>query len=295
MGFRNAIVIPFNPHLDFWGGSAIGSLAAHKMFADKYGSVFWDLARSSPHHDVIVAYFYDVQERAVTFKSKVEFMELKNNINPNEEKYIPNWRKVNWEDKQTPGQVWLKLRDIFPLKRKHNLSDFEKISDGKKLKRVQNFAIVKDPRFKEEKIRFSLDHFLDDYVYRLTYHRDEKLQETDIEEMLWFLMLEKNLKYVERQRGKDNRIDIAFKDHKDQFIIVEIKKGTAGIETLAQIKKYMKEIGIKRGAKKLLGIILCRKADAKLQKAVKKEKNIFIDEYKFLIDFPRIRALLEPL
>jgi hypothetical protein len=37
----------------------------------------------------------------------------------------------------------------------------------------------------------------------------------------------------------------------------------------------MKEIGIKRGAKKLLGIILCRKAYAKLQKAVKKKKHFY--------------------
>jgi len=292
MSFRNAIVIPFNPHLDFWGGSAIGSLPAHKMFADKHGSVFWDLAKAGSHYDIGIAYFYDTEEKAVTFKCKVEFMEPKENINPKEEKYIPNWRKINWEDEQTPGQVWLKLKDIFPLKRKHGLSDFQKVSDGKKLKRVQNFAIVKDPRFKEERMRFSLDRFVDDYVYRLVSHRDEKLQETDVEEMLWFLMLEKNLEFVERQKGKDNRIDVAFKGYQNQYVIVEIKKGTAGLETLEQIKKYMKEVGTKRGAEKSLGIILCRKADMRLQKAVKKEKDIFLDEYKFSIDFARVKKLL---
>lgn len=292
MSFRKAIVIPFNPHLNFWGGSAIGSLTAHKMFADQHGAVFWDLARASSYSDVGVAYFYDTEEGAVTFKAKVEFIEQKNNINPEEEKYITKWRKANWKLEQTPGQVWLKLRDIFPLEQKRRLSDFQKVSDDKELKRVQNFAIVKDPSFEEERIQFTVDRFIDDYVYRLASQENEKLQETNIEEMLWFLMLEKNLEFVERQKGRDNRIDIAFKGYKDYFVIVEIKKGTAGLEALRQIKKYMKKIGVKRGAKKLLGIILCRKADIRLQKAVKNEKDISIDEYEFSIDFPRIKELL---
>ena len=74
--------------------------------------------------------------------------------------------------------------------------------------------------------------------------------------MLWFLMLEKNLEYVERQKGKDNRIDITFKGPENQYIIVEIKKGTAGLETLEQIKRYMKDIKAKKKTKKLTGIIL---------------------------------------
>lgn len=289
---KKAIIIPFNPHLNFYGGSAIGSLAAHKMFADRHGAVFWDLTRASTHDDIKTAYFYDTDEKAVTYKAKIEYIKPKEEIDPKEEKYIPNWRKVNWEDEQTPGQIWLKLKDIFPLKRKHALSDFLKASDGKRLKRVQNFAIVKDPNFKEEKIRFSTENFIDDYIHRLVSHKEEKLQETDIEEMLWFLMLGKNLQYVERQKGKDNRIDIAFKGPKNQYIIVEIKKGTAGLETLKQIKRYMKNIKAKKKTKKLTGIILCRKADIKLQKAIKKEKNIHIDKYKFSINFPQIEKTL---
>ena len=139
---------------------------------------------------------------------------------------------------------------------------------------------------------FSTENFIDDYIHRLVSHKEEKLQETDIEEMLWFLMLGRNLQYVERQKGKDNRIDIAFKGPKNQCIIVEIKKGTTGLETLKQIKRYMKDIKAKKKTKKLTGIILCRKADIKLQKAVKKEKNIHIDKYKFSINFPQIEKTL---
>ena len=35
-----------------------------------------------------------------------------------------------------------------------------------------------------------------------------------------------------------------------------------------------------------------QKSICKVAEGCKKEKNIFIDEYKFLIDFPRIHALL---
>lgn len=286
-----AIIIPFNPHLNFYGGSAIGSLVAHKMFADQYGAVFWELIRVKPYDDIKTAYFYDTDEKAVTYKAKIEYMKTKEKIDPKEEKYVPSWRRVSWENKQIPGQVWLKLKDIFPLKRKHSLSDFQKIRDGKNLKRVQNFAIVKDSIFKEEKIRFSIEKFVDDYIYRLVSHNEEKLQERDLEEILWFLMLGKNLQYVERQKGKDNRIDVAFKGSENQYVIVEIKKGTAGLETLKQIKRYMKDIKERRKIEKLIGVILCRKADIRLQQAVKKERNIFIDEYKFSISFQQIEKL----
>jgi len=292
MSPKKAIVIPFNPHLDFWGGSAIGSLIAHKMFADQHGAVYWDLARACSHSDINVAYFYDSSLRAVTFKAKVDLIEPKENINVKEEKYVPNWRKINWEMKQTPGQVWLKLRDIFPLKRKHKLTDFRKVSDGKRLKRVQNFAIVKDPGFKEEKKQFLLNQFIDDYVYRLVSKRDGKLLETDIEEILRFLMMSRNLQFVERQKGKDNRIDVAFKDHKNRFIVVEIKKGTAGLNALTQIKRYMKEIRTTRRATQISGIILCRKPDMRLLEALKNEKYISIDEYKFSLNFPKIERQL---
>ncbi|KPV63566.1 MAG: hypothetical protein AOA66_0843 [Candidatus Bathyarchaeota archaeon BA2] len=106
--------------------------------------------------------------------------------------------------------------------------------------------------------------------------------------MVYGLMLEKNLEFVDRQRGRDNRIDITFKDDKGNFIVIEIKKGTADINTLNQVKRYMKEIMVKEAPEKVSGIILCRKADVELRKAVKNEKNILIDEYKFSISFPKI-------
>lgn len=287
-----AIVIPFNPHLSFYGGSAVGSLVAHKIFADQYGAVFWDLLQAKSYDDIKTVYFYDTDEKAVTYKAKIEYMKTKEEINPKEEKYVPSWRRASWKNKQVPGQMWLKIKDIFPLKKKHFLSDFQKIRDGKKLSRVQNFAIVKDPVFKEEKIRFSIEKFIDDYIYRLVSHNREKLQERDIEEMLWFLMLGRNLQYVERQKGKDNRIDVAFKGSQDCYVIVEIKRGTAGLEALKQIKMYMKDIKARRKIEKLVGVILCRKADIRLQQAVKKEKNIYIDEYKFSINFQQIEKML---
>jgi len=297
MSHKRAIVIPTNPHLEFYGGTAIGSLIAHKMFADKQGAVYWDLEKGSCSTDINTAYFYETEEGAATYKAKVDFIDKKDNIKPNEEKYIPNWRKINWQMKQSPGQVWVKLRDIFPLKRKHPLADFRKAIDGDVLRRVQNFAIVDDPAFVAIPSRFSLNEFVDDYIYRLASQKDEKLLEADIEEMVWFMMLDKNLEYVDRQRGKDDRIDVAFKNKENDFIIVEIKRGIAGLSALKQIRRYMKIIGRKHKARQLAGVILCRKADFELQTKVKRLKaqgkdNISIDEYKFSIDFRLIKDML---
>jgi hypothetical protein len=267
------------------------------MFADRHGAVYWDLEKGSCSTEITTAYFYETEKGAVTSRATVDFIEKKENLKPAEEKYVPNWRKVNWETKQSQSQVWVKLRDIFPLKRKHELGDFRKAIDNDVLKRVQNFAIVSDPSFKSRSIRFSLDDFLDDYIYRLSFQKNEKLRENDIEEMLWFMMLDKNLEYVERQRGKDDRIDVAFKNKKNEFVVVEIKKETAGLEALAQIRRYMEKIERERNPRSLAGIILCRTADLYLQKKVEDlekrgEVRITVDEYKFSIDFPTTKDFL---
>jgi len=107
------------------------------------------------------------------------------------------------------------------------------------------------------------------------------------------MSLEKNLDFVDRQRGRDNRIDITFKDGKGNFIVIEIKRGTAGINTLDQIKRYLKEIMVKEDTEKASGIILCRKADVELEKAIENEKNLVIDEYKFSISFPKIKERVD--
>lgn len=287
-----AIVIPFNPHLDFWGGSAVGSLVAHKMFADIRGAVYWDLVQASPHWDIKTAYFYDPQEKAVTYRAELQLMLPKEDIKRTEIRYIPDWRRISWNDEQDLGQVWLKFRNIFPLKQKHRLSDFKKISDGEKLRRVQNFSVVEDPHYTFRELRLSPKVYADDYIFRLATRKEEKLQEVDLERILYSIMLARNLKYVERQKGKNNRIDVAFRNRKNWYIIVEIKKGTANLQTLAQLKRYMKTFKKRKQVKKIFGVILCRKANVTLQKAIMKENNIKIDEYTFGMKFPRIEKML---
>jgi hypothetical protein len=289
---KKAIVIPFNPHLNFLGGSAVGSLIAHKWFADKNGAVFWDLIHVSPHPEIKTAYFYDNSEKAVTYKSKVDYIRRKEDIDKKDEKYIPNWRRVSWDREQDSGQVWLKLRNIYPLKRKSRLFDFIKM-DRTNLERVQNCAIVMDRNLKVNREKVSVNETIDDYIYRLTTQINEKLKEKDIEEILWYLMLEKNLTFVDRQIGRDRRIDVAFKNNKGDYIVIEIKRGTADIYTLNQIKDYMKRIMTKEDTDRVVGIILCRKADLELVDAVRDEKNIFIDEYQFSMRFPKIGERLD--
>lgn len=287
-----AIVIPYNPHVDLEGGTAAGSLIAHKNFADKIGAVYWDLINATSHSDIEAAYFYDPAEGVVTHRSTVVLMEKKDDLNDKEEKFVPNWRRMVWEPEQLAGQVWVKLKDIFPLKDKHKLSDFKKVVDGRPLKGVRNYAVVEDPAWATESMRFSLSEFIDDYIYRLMSQGSEKLRESDIEEILWHQMMERNLEFVSRQEGRENRLDVAFRHGKD-FVIVEIKKDTAGLDTLEQIKGYMKKTKTEREAEKVFGIILCRKADLRLREAAKKEDKIEIDEFRFSVEFPRIKEILD--
>lgn len=280
-----AVVVPFNLHLDSLSGSVLGSLIAHKSFADRHCAVFWGLWNARPHPEVKTAYFYDAEEKAVTFKSRVEIFDKKENIEKSEEKFVPNYRKEYWDAEES--LIWLKLRDICPLKRKRLLSEFTKW-DGGRLESVRNFALVVDAELEAKTEKITVDLMIDDHLYRLITQENEKLQEKDIEEMLWNLMEEKNLEFIDRQRGRDNRIDIAFKDSKGGLIVIEIKKGSANIRTLDQIKRYMREIMTNQATDKISGIILCKKADVKLQEAVMNEKNIVIDEYKFSISFPKI-------
>lgn len=286
-----AIMIPFNPHLRFHGGSSIGSLIAHKWFADEYGAVFWDLLRCSPHNNVNSAFFYDVKEKAVTHKGKVEYIRYKHDINKKDEKYIPNWRKINWEQSQDPTQVWIKLYDIFRLKRYHKLSDFYK-RDNTTLKRVQNFAIVQDKNYKVIVENITINNIIDDKIYGLLIQKD-KLIERDIEDVLWYFLVNKNLTFVDRQQGKDNRLDIAFENKKGDLIIVEIKKGVADVDTIDQIKKYMMDVQLKLNKKVKLGIILCRKAELNLKEVIKEENDIVLDEFHFNIEFPVINRHIQ--
>jgi len=43
-----------------------------------------------------------------------------------------------------------------------------------------------DSDYKEERTVFSMERFVDDYIYLLVSHDEENLKEKGIEEMLWF-------------------------------------------------------------------------------------------------------------
>ena len=286
-----AIMIPFNPHISFHGGSSIGSLIAHKWFADEYGAVFWDLLRASPHNAIRSAFFYDVKEKVVIYKGKVEYIKYKHDIDKKDEKYIPNWRRINWEQSQDPTQVWIKLHDIFRLKKYHKLADFYK-RNNTSLKRVQNFAIIQDKDYKVIKEKNTINNIIDDHIYRLLL-QENKLIERDVEDILWYFLVNKNLTFIDRQKGKENRLDVAFENNKGDLIIVEIKRGVADIDALDQIKMYMKNVQQKLGKKVKLGIILCRKAEFNLKEAIIKENNILLDEFHFRIEFPIINMQIK--
>jgi len=76
------------------------------------------------------------------------------------------------------------------------------------------------------------------------------------------------------------------------LVVIEIKKGTADKSTLGQIKRYMRSITAREATDRVSGVILCRKADLELHKAVDIERNIVIDEYKLSMSFRQTEKLL---
>lgn len=96
---------------------------------------------------------------------------------------------------------------------------------------------------------------------------------------------------------------MCFKDQNGTFVVVELKKGNADVNVLGQIARYLDEVSVSKKPKKLIGIILCRKASIGLKNAVANPKTIAdlghgheitIDEYEFNIEFPKIQKLFKP-
>jgi|GEM_PF-165156 len=92
--------------------------------------------------------------------------------------------------------------------------------------------------------------------------------------------------YQEEYSTKVGRIDILATDKKSNFVVIEIKAGTADLLTFAQISSYMGSIQEELAKnKKVRGIIVASDFDEKLKAAVLTNPSISLKKYKVYFEF----------
>ncbi len=286
---NKAIIIPANPHPKgggrWMGGASVGKILPHMTFIKKHGAVFWGFGGGQSINnmeDIKKGYFYITPDKSVKFVFDIDYIKIKKSIPKKDINYIPEWRKWDW--KNYGEGYYIKISKITQLKKSRRLSDFVKISDDKRVRRVQCYVIVKDPNYKTEKRSINSREIVNDIIDNCI--KDGRISERDIEDIFEHMLFDKNYEYIGRQDDyRNDRIDIVYKDKCDNFIICEIKKSTADFQTLNQIKRYIKKIKKEHKPKNITGIILCKDATPKLENLVKKEKYIKIQKFRFSVDF----------
>lgn len=269
-----AIIIPLSPKFQ-----ASGSILSHKFFSDKKGAVLYEILGVKPRYTVNKCFLYDVKKKAVTYKADVEYMKYKQDIEEKDEEYLPGWRRRAWDNDQGDRFTWFKLRNIQELKKGKELGFFVKDTNGEPVKRVQNVVFVEYKKLvgKYERISYS------DYVDNIIFNMMESCYERDIEEILYYYLLNNGYSDVYRQFTLDpeDRPDLILKNSKDEWVIIELKKDVGDIGSFIQLKRYLKQLGDDR----VKGIIMCRDHTHELTEAVKKEKSIELKKFRFNIEF----------
>ena len=269
-----AIIIPLSPKFQ-----ASGSILSHKFFSDKKGAVLYEILGVTPRDTVKKCYLYDVKKKAVTYQADVEYMKYKQDIEEKDEEYLPEWRRRAWDNDQRDSYTWFKLRNIQELEKGKELGFFVKDTNGEPVKRVQNAVFVEYKKLvgKDERISYS------DYVDSIILNMIGSYYEQDIEEILYYYLLNNGYSDVYKQftLNPEDRPDLILKNSKDEWVVIELKKDIADIDSLIQIKRYLKQLDDDW----VKGIIMCRDHTHELTEAVKKEKSIELKKFRFNIEF----------
>jgi len=285
--FEKSIIIPMNPHRSYAGGSTPGSIIANKWFADRKGAVLisCDQGRKDGKYPSIpLGYFYDSERHLVTHNFKIEKMTNYAGLSKSDvETYLPGWRLDLYKQGPSDRQIWLKIKNIFELKVPRTLSFFGK-------RRCQSYVysdVNMDLPVKKEKT--SPDDFIDDIIYRCTISKTDKLLESDLETILWACIVKSGATHLDRQLSRDTdangkeriRLDIFLRTRRGDFVVIELKRGTADFEALKQIRQYMEKIKQEYEVKEIEGIIMAREAERKLTDKLDKTADVSFEPYRF--------------
>ena len=296
--FEKSIIIPMNPHGSYSGGSTPGSIIANKWFADRKGAVIisCDQGRKDGEYpNITLGYFYDSEKHLVTHRFKIDKMTNYAGLSKSDvEKYLPGWRLDLYKEGSRDRQIWLKIRDIFELKKHEPLSSF-----GRKSCRSYVYPEIHlDLPYKKE--RTSPDDFIDDIIYRCAVSGIDKLMEADLELILWACIVKSGATYLDRQLSRDTdaegkeriRLDIFLKSRKREFIVIELKRDMADLEALDQIQCYIKKMEQEYGVSGVKGVIMARKTEKKLLSELEKNADISSEPYKFAFSSEWVKKAL---
>jgi hypothetical protein len=290
-----AIIIAANLKGDFLPEyKNVGNVLAHASHIEKEGAVLWSIVKPSqrngksfPHHEIKRGYFYNVTDKAVTHVFDIEYCNTADQLRENKRKvqrYLIDSRKPVWKN-QRDKFYWMKIKGIYRLKREHPLRDFKKYEDQKPLSNCRNYAIIIDYHFKHHNDKITRREIMSDYIGDLL--SAGKVTEKDIEELFSYRLADK-MSLIERQGSfqKAGRLDLLYRNRLGRYILYELKKGTAKLPALDQIKRYMKfwTKKYKIKAQNMTGIILAKSIDPDLYKALSRATNIESRTYFFSVE-----------
>ncbi len=288
-----AIILAINPKANFsFGKKDLGILLAHADHIEKEGAVMYDIVTAGeyitdkfPFPEITKCYFYEVGKKAVTHLCDIDYIKAGKELKQKrEDKFLPEWRKHLWNNRKNDF-YWMKLDAIHELKKNYPLSCFNKISDNKPIRRLQNYSFIKDPKLTYYSKKITRQSFINDFIGKLLIAGS--VTEKDIETIfshrlaIGSIFIGSELSF--KQSG---RLDLLFKNQHGNYVVYELKKGNAGISALGQIKKYMGAVSKKHdiSKNKIKGIILAQSISPDLTHAVRNESNISTKKYYFSID-----------
>jgi len=154
------------------GYKEVGSVLEHAAHIENEGAVLWNivvpgarLAHSFAHPGIKTRHFYNVSDKAVTHVFDIEYIESADQIKKKKGiyRFLLTPRKIGWK-KWRDSFYWMKITNIYRLKRAHRLHDFGKYKDGRPLLIRRNYVIITDPHFQHYNKSIKRREIMSDYI-----------------------------------------------------------------------------------------------------------------------------------
>lgn len=135
-----------------------GSVMSHAIHLGKHGKVFWQTGNPGAYipdkfnyPDIKKGYFYVTSIQRVYYVCDIEFIKAHDEIEDHAKymKYIPEWRKANWESQREENWgYWVLINHIQELKRLYTIDELDLIDTKVSMKAPpQAYSIIIDPEY----------------------------------------------------------------------------------------------------------------------------------------------------